>query len=207
MKRSTTTRQRILETAIRLFNEKGTRAITTNHIAAAMGISPGNLYYHFRSRENIILAILDMMDRCGFEAIQRIEREAAPESLEGLEKKFRVIQEINWQFRFFKRELPSLIMNDPALRKQFRQSHDTILRMLKNSLRRGAEAGFLKKMDTEEMHLLAHELWLVILFWLNYLEISGMKVTRRTIAMGIDILRDILKPRMAGQWSRESGPE
>lgn len=190
------TRRRILETAIRLFNEKGTKAVTTNHIAAAMGISPGNLYYHFRSRADIIRAILDMMDECGFAAVKHVERETASMSLEGLERKFRVIQEINWRFRFFKRELPVLIMNDPALKKRFKKSHDAILFMIKDSIHQAMEAGLLKKMDGEEIDLLAHELWLVILFWLNYLEISGMKVTKKTIARGNDILRDILKSKM-----------
>ncbi len=41
------TKQAILTTAIDLFNDKGTAAVSTNHIAEAMGISPGNLYYHF----------------------------------------------------------------------------------------------------------------------------------------------------------------
>lgn len=196
MKRSLDTRRRILETAIRLFNERGTRAVTTNHIAAALGMSPGNLYYHFRSREDIIRAILDLMDEAGFAEAQRIAREATPGSLEGLEQNLQVIQEVNWRFRFFKRELPTLIMNDPALKKRFRKSHDAILSMITDSIRRAVEAGLLKKMDRTETNLLAHELWLVVLFWLNYLEISGMKVTRKTIAMGSDVLRDILKSKM-----------
>ena len=199
MKQSISTRQRILETAIRLFNEKGTKAITTNHIATAMGISPGNLYYHFRSREDIILAILDIMDECGFEAMRRIESETAPMSLEVLERKFKVIQEINWRFRFFKRELPALVMHDLALKERFRKSHDTILYMIKDSLLRAVDAGFLKKMDDGEMNLFAHELWLVILFWLNYLEISGMKVTKMNIEMGSDLLREILKSKMTAK--------
>jgi len=53
MKRAST-RQAILTTAIELFNEKGTAAVSTNHIAEAMAISPGNLYYHFANKEEII---------------------------------------------------------------------------------------------------------------------------------------------------------
>src|SRR2546429_8931361 len=55
------TKERIVETAIRLFNEQGTGAISTNHIAEALSMSPGNLYYHFRNKEEIIRAILERM--------------------------------------------------------------------------------------------------------------------------------------------------
>ena len=53
------TKERIIATAIDLFNLHGTKAISTNHIAKEMGISPGNLYYHFRSKNDIIRSISD----------------------------------------------------------------------------------------------------------------------------------------------------
>ena len=53
------THNRILATALRLFNQSGTAAVSTNHIADALGISPGNLYYHFRNKEAIIRALFE----------------------------------------------------------------------------------------------------------------------------------------------------
>ena len=47
------TKDKIIHTSIELFNRHGERAITTNHIASHMGISPGNLYYHFKNKEDI----------------------------------------------------------------------------------------------------------------------------------------------------------
>ncbi len=47
------TKLKILETARKLFNESNTQTATTNHIAKAMGISPGNLHYHYKNREEM----------------------------------------------------------------------------------------------------------------------------------------------------------
>ena len=49
--KSEQTRGRILDAARRLFNERGTAAVSTNHIAAEAGLSPGNLYYHFADKQ------------------------------------------------------------------------------------------------------------------------------------------------------------
>src|SRR6266567_6576776 len=57
--KSELTRGRILDTALALFNERGTAAVSTNLVAAEAGLSPGNLYYHFADKQEIIRALHD----------------------------------------------------------------------------------------------------------------------------------------------------
>ncbi len=55
------TKELILVTALRLFNERGTDVITVRHIAAEMGISHGNLCYHFSNTDTIVSRLYDQL--------------------------------------------------------------------------------------------------------------------------------------------------
>ena len=51
-------RRRILETADRLFYEEGLRAVGIDRIVAEAGVAKMTLYTHFRSKDDLILAVL-----------------------------------------------------------------------------------------------------------------------------------------------------
>ena len=187
------TRDKIIDTAIALFNEQGTRAVSTNHIASAVGISPGNLYYHFRNKEDIIRAIFEQMDAYGFEQYQFILNKYQPGTIEAMEQTFAMIQEYNWRYRFFKRELSALIMNDPLLKERFQTTNSQMQDMIRYTIDCGVDTGSIKPMTTAEKEHLVDAIWLVALFWLNYLEIGGEEVNETTLRRGSDVLRTVLR--------------
>jgi hypothetical protein len=55
------TRDRILETALALFNKDGFAKVTTARIAAEVGISEGNLWYHFRTKRDLVVALWEQL--------------------------------------------------------------------------------------------------------------------------------------------------
>jgi len=112
------TAERIVEGALELLNGTGGSAVTTNHIAAHLGISPGNLYYHFGNREEIVRAIFVRIEAEGLAATAPPARPA----LDAREFGDRHLVGLRtlWRFRFFFRDLNQLLARDPTLAQSFR---------------------------------------------------------------------------------------
>lgn len=63
------TKDRILDTSIRLFNERKASNVSTVQISTEMGISPGNLYYYYDNKEEMIRYIWTERMRSEAEAL------------------------------------------------------------------------------------------------------------------------------------------
>lgn len=192
------TKDKIIETAVALFNEQGTAAVSTNHIAAACNISPGNLYYHFRNKADIIRAIFQQMTQVGVDEYGAIITQYPPGTAESMEQTFLMIQQFNWRYRFFKRELTSLVMADPQLQEQFQTTNRLMQQMIRQSIEAGIAAGRIKPLDEQEMGHFVDTVWLLALFWVNYLEVGGEEVNEATLARGNELLRLLIRPYLTG---------
>ena len=112
------TAERILDGALELLNRQGAAGVTTNHIAAHLGMSPGNLYYHFRNREEIVRAIFPRIEAEGLAATAPPAGPALTAREFG-ERHVRGLHTL-WRFRFFFRDLNQLLARDGALAQTFR---------------------------------------------------------------------------------------
>ncbi|WP_281184958.1 TetR/AcrR family transcriptional regulator [Trichlorobacter lovleyi] len=193
-----TTKDKIIETAVALFNEQGTAAVSTNHIAAACNISPGNLYYHFRNKADIIRAIFQQMTQVGVDEYGAIIMQYPPGTAESMEQTFLMIQQFNWRYRFFKRELTALVMADPQLQEQFQATNRLMQQMIRQSIEAGIAAGRTKPLDEQEKAHFVDAVWLLALFWVNYLEVGGEEVNEANLARGNELLRLLIRPYLTG---------
>ena len=73
------TAERILDTTLDLFNRLGEPNVSTTLISAEIGISPGNLYYHYPAKEELITKLFDRYDAGADRAAAR-RRRGAPTS-------------------------------------------------------------------------------------------------------------------------------
>lgn len=119
------TRDKIIQASIELFNEQGERNVTTNHIAAHLAISPGNLYYHFRNKEDIILSIYEEYARSLLlETLSKVSEEAKP--LDSLVLYMDSVFQTTMRFRFFYSNLPVLLDKNPSLREKYVEVQQSI---------------------------------------------------------------------------------
>jgi len=91
-------RQRIIEATVQLMNEQG-GAVGTSQIAEFLGISPGNLYYHFRNREEILRELFDGLSR-ELDEVLRVEP-GEPIPVERLVACYTGGAKVLWRYRFF----------------------------------------------------------------------------------------------------------
>src|ERR1700734_3207646 len=73
-------RQEILRTAARLFQQRGYDATSMNDVAAALKLSKGGLYHHFQSKDEILFNLMDhAMDITQHRVIDAVAQIADPE--------------------------------------------------------------------------------------------------------------------------------
>ncbi|WP_371374633.1 TetR/AcrR family transcriptional regulator [Thalassotalea aquiviva] len=161
------TRERIIRASIELFNKNGERNITTNHIAAHLGISPGNLYYHFRNKEDIIFAIYteyadDLISK--FDLLDDISH-----PLESIMNYMDIVFQLVSKFRFFYSNLPVLLSKNPALKKRYSEIQKQIAVKVTAMLLQLKDAGILN-IKEEELDDITCLLRLTTTFWLSYLQ-------------------------------------
>ncbi|KPB74004.1 TetR family transcriptional regulator [Pseudomonas syringae pv. maculicola] len=103
----TKTRERIVQTSLELFNQQGERSVTTNHIAAHMDISPGNLYYHFANKQVIIAELFREYELLvGSFLTLPADR---PPTMEDKRDYFLAIIDAMWRYRFLHRRAGSAL--------------------------------------------------------------------------------------------------
>jgi len=109
------TRDLILEVALVLLNERGESIVTSVDLANEMNISPGNLYYHFKGKEQVVEELYAQFHARVLIALQEITSQArgdTKETLAGLT----VVSDILQQFKFISQDIRGIHERYPSLR-------------------------------------------------------------------------------------------
>ena len=164
------TRDRILMKSLELFNDSGERSVTTNHIGAALNISPGNLYYHFRSKEDIIYEIFLAYEESMVKALSVPESRTITygEKIGYFESIFNQL----WEYRFLHRDLGHLLEESPRLRASYRQFAAKVMAqayLVYNALRKAE----LIRATEQDVQAMIVNIWILTTSWASFVVSSG----------------------------------
>src|ERR1700719_2954706 len=166
------TQLRILQTALELFNEHGTAAVSATRVAERSGISKGNLQYHFRNKRDIIFALFQ-------QAIQEMDagwyRDHLAPTLEHMAA-------------MYVRQLLQL-------RKRFADNRERRMRELEKFMLALQSCGLMKfPADPRRLRAIIDVTWIVNENWLNYMDYHDREVTVEAILDGYSEILEVLRP-------------
>ncbi|MEA3352349.1 MAG: TetR/AcrR family transcriptional regulator [Campylobacterota bacterium] len=164
-KKTSKTKQKIKLCAIELFNDSDTLSITTNHIAKKAGISPGNLYYHYKNKEDIIKDIYsDMSDTFeSFNSFELIQKSQNP--IRELDSMFDRYGKLFWEYRFMMRDINTLMVLYPKLKEMFLERQNKRIVQIEGVIRYFISLGIFEKADDDEINLRARLNWFISSYW------------------------------------------
>jgi len=159
------TRQRILDTTLALYNALGEPNVSTTLIAAEVGISAGNLHYHFRKKDQLIGALLEQF-------IVDIEQLMPPDSWRAKDVEeswflLHIIFETIWKYRFLFRDLSGIMSRARRAGHRLSGVFNRAVATCRGICLGLAETDQLEA-TSAEIEALAHNLAVLTLYWLSF---------------------------------------
>ena len=165
------TKDRILLVALDLFNADGATEVTTNDIAKALTMSPGNLYFHYKNKEQIIREIFKKLI-LETAIIWKPQAKIAKKK-----EKFPLIDfvdknlQLYWKYRFFHREMYILRKKDPDLSKLWHRHVKKTSLMMIILYKQWVKSGFMNKITSKyEMEFVAELLFVASNSFMQFFE-------------------------------------
>lgn len=183
------TKEKILVTALRLFNEGNTQTATTNHIAKAMGISPGNLHYHYKNREEIIRLLYRQMRKK-----MTLKIDELPKTLAELNEHQKLLIEVQWEYRFFFKEILFLFSRDEGLQGTYIADNIAHRSRIKIVMENLIAQGELEILYDNTIEYLVDSILLSWQFYTSYMLTLGREVDVKSAEELIGFTDNTLRP-------------
>ena len=189
------TKDKIIATAIDLFNIHGTKAISTNHIAKEMGISPGNLYYHFRNKNDIIRSISDNFSNELGSAL-KIQLDTISDFSSNLTSLFNRFFKIQQSYQFLFLEGVHLTKQDSRLLDNYTNLRSLIKKGYHELLSNLVKIKIMKRQSLNIIDDLLDTQWIIMWYWINHTILDRNTYDDFQIKKGIKLSFSIIKPQL-----------
>ena len=158
------TAERILEVTLELFNRHGEPNVSTTAISAELGISPGNLYYHYPAKDELINKLFGRYEVALSELLRAAEDVS---NVEDAWLFFHMLFELIWQYRFLYRDLNDLLSNNRRLETHFQvvlRDKSRAVRSVLDGLTRGRSV----TIERRDADAVATAMVVVLTYWLSF---------------------------------------
>lgn len=189
------TADRILDTALALFNERGAAHVTTAEIAAGAAMREGNLHYHFRRKEQLVEALFARFQEDELAVAER--RIAAPEDPKSYVAYTKGWFELMWRYRCFYRDATTLFGQAPALRPRFAETQTKARAAVQLVLNLAVENGLMRA-TPEQIERLVTNVWIVSSYWMDFwaANTGAATLSRHDLAWGFAQIAALYEPYM-----------
>lgn len=164
------TRDRILHTSLQLFNEHGEPNVTTLQIADELDISPGNLYYHFKNKSEIIDELF-----ASFESHINTLLDV-PEDIAGVDDQWlflHLVFEAIGQYRFIYQDLVNILSRYDKIQPRFKRMLNRKLSASRSVCQSLARQGILLA-NADELEALCQNIVLTITYWISFDKVKNV---------------------------------
>ena len=158
------TAERILEVTLALFNRFGEPNVSTTLISSELGISPGNLYYHYPAKDELINSLFERYEKALSELLQ------AGDGVRNVEDAWFFLHslfEIVWEYRFLYRDLNDLLSKNRLLETRFQAVLKNKIRSVRSLLSGMSRAGAID-LDARELEPTANCMVVLLTYWLSF---------------------------------------
>jgi AcrR family transcriptional regulator len=179
------TAERILEVSLDLFNRFGEPNVSTTLISAELGISPGNLYYHYPAKDELINSLFDRYERALAELLHAADN---VRNVEDAWLFFHMLFELIWQYRFLYRDLNDLLSKNRRLETHFQFVLKNKSRAVQSVLD-GLTRGNAMRITLAEAEPVATAMVVVVTYWLSYEYVRDPRRALEPESAGAALLR------------------
>ncbi len=160
------TKQRILDTTLVLFNTLGTPPVSTNHVALELDISPGNLYYHYKNKAQLIEQLFAQYEQ----ELSPLLMQTFPEqpTIEDIWFFLHLGFELALQYRFIYQDTDYIISKCPSLGQKFRRILQALDAALLALLKQLTRCGTLTVSSETLLNDLCLTMLLVCTQWISF---------------------------------------
>jgi len=164
-----TTKQKIKNKAVELFNKNGYASVNLLEVAGALKMTRGNLTYHFKDKDVLLEAIVTEI-WSKMESERRKTRQMP--SFENLHNEIQLYYKIQKAYAFV--FLDYHVLNHPVIKSKFRELTKQQLADSEATFALAISMGNMHPEPFEGMyHNLALNIWMLSFYWLNQQKVLG----------------------------------